>query len=52
MFARLQQTFGGLDVLVNSASVSGPTKPVTEVTDEGWNQLAEMRARLAVASAR
>jgi NAD(P)-dependent dehydrogenase (short-subunit alcohol dehydrogenase family) len=38
LFARLQQSFGGLDVLVNNAGVSGPTKPVEEVTDEEWNR--------------
>ena len=29
--------FGGLDVLVNNAGVSGPTKPVAEITDEEWD---------------
>jgi NAD(P)-dependent dehydrogenase (short-subunit alcohol dehydrogenase family) len=38
LFAKLQQSFGGLDVLVNNAGVSGPTKPVEEVTDEEWNR--------------
>ena len=38
LFARLQQSFGGLDVLVNNAGVSGPTKPVEDVTDEEWNR--------------
>jgi NAD(P)-dependent dehydrogenase (short-subunit alcohol dehydrogenase family) len=38
LFARLQQSFGGLDVLMNNAGVSGPTKPVEEVTDEEWNR--------------
>jgi NAD(P)-dependent dehydrogenase (short-subunit alcohol dehydrogenase family) len=33
LFAKLQQSFGGLDVLVNNAGVSGPTKPVEEVTE-------------------
>lgn len=27
-----------LDILVNNAGVSGPTKPVEEVTDEEWDQ--------------
>jgi NAD(P)-dependent dehydrogenase (short-subunit alcohol dehydrogenase family) len=28
IFATLQPNFGGLDVLVNNAGISGPTKPV------------------------
>ncbi len=38
MFGILQQSFGGLDVLVNNAGISGPTKPVEEITDEEWNR--------------
>jgi NAD(P)-dependent dehydrogenase (short-subunit alcohol dehydrogenase family) len=38
LFARLQEEFGGLDVLVNNAGVSGPTKPVEDVTDEEWER--------------
>ena len=38
LFATLQQSFGGLDVLVNNAGISGPTKPVEEITDEEWNR--------------
>jgi 2-dehydro-3-deoxy-L-rhamnonate dehydrogenase (NAD+) len=29
---------GGIDVLVNSAGITGPTVPVTEFTVEGWEQ--------------
>lgn len=32
------EAFGGLDILVNNAGVSGPTKPVDQVTDEEWAQ--------------
>ena len=28
---------GGLDIMVNNAGVSGPTKPVEDVTDEEWD---------------
>ena len=38
LFASLQGSFGGLDVLVNNAGISGPTKPVEEITDEEWNR--------------
>lgn len=37
-FEKLGRELGGLDVLVNNAGVSGPTKPVEEITDEEWNQ--------------
>jgi hypothetical protein len=36
LFTTLRQSFGGLDVLVNNAGVSGPTKLVDEITDEEW----------------
>jgi len=29
---------GGLDILVNNAGVSGPTKPVEDITDDEWRQ--------------
>ena len=38
LFARLEQEFGGLDVLVNNAGISGPTKSVEDITDEEWNR--------------
>ncbi|ODM44745.1 SDR family oxidoreductase [Cereibacter johrii] len=34
---RLVERFGGLDILVNNAGVSGPTRPVAEITDAEWN---------------
>jgi NAD(P)-dependent dehydrogenase (short-subunit alcohol dehydrogenase family) len=37
-FTLLRQGFGGLDVLVNNAGISGPTKPVEEITDDEWNR--------------
>jgi len=38
LFATLEQAFGGLDVLVNNAGISGPTKRVEDITDEEWNR--------------
>jgi NAD(P)-dependent dehydrogenase (short-subunit alcohol dehydrogenase family) len=35
-FGRLVEALGGLDVLINNAGISGPTKPVEEITDEEW----------------
>jgi 2-dehydro-3-deoxy-L-rhamnonate dehydrogenase (NAD+) len=29
---------GGIDILINSAGITGPTVPVTEFTIEGWEQ--------------
>ena len=37
LFVQMEQAFGGLDVLVNNAGVSGPTKAVEDITDEEWN---------------
>lgn len=38
VFGRLQEQFGGLDVLVNNAGISGPTKSIEEITDDEWNR--------------
>ena len=38
LFAQLQQAFGGLDVLMNNAGISGPTKSVEDITDDEWNR--------------
>jgi NAD(P)-dependent dehydrogenase (short-subunit alcohol dehydrogenase family) len=38
VFAKLQESFGGLDVLVNNAGISGPTKSVEDITDDEWNR--------------
>jgi NAD(P)-dependent dehydrogenase (short-subunit alcohol dehydrogenase family) len=37
-FDRMERELGGLDVLINNAGVSGPTKPVEEISDDEWNQ--------------
>ena len=33
---------GGIDVLINNAGVSGPTKPVEEITDDEWRRTMEV----------
>ncbi|MES0174019.1 SDR family oxidoreductase [Mesorhizobium sp. M0006] len=42
LFEEIDRRLGGLDVLINNAGTSGPSKPVEDVTDEEW------RATLAV----
>jgi len=37
--------FGGLDVLVNNAGVSGPTKPIEEITPEEWSQTLDVNLK-------
>ena len=36
VFDRVEADWGGLDVLVNNAGISGPTKAVEDVTDDEW----------------
>ena len=42
LFDVLIDRLGGLDILVNNAGVSGPTKPVDEVTVEEWTRTLEV----------
>lgn len=37
LFADLKRELGGLDVLINNAGISGPTKPAEELSFEDWN---------------
>lgn len=37
-FAEGEARLGGLDVLINNAGVSGPTKPVEEIGDAEWRE--------------
>ena len=38
MFANLEHTWGGLDVLVNNAGIAGPTARIDDVTLDQWLQ--------------
>src|SRR5579875_3688617 len=39
LFAQVRAQFGRVDVLFNNAGISGPEKPVEELTLEDWNQV-------------
>jgi NAD(P)-dependent dehydrogenase (short-subunit alcohol dehydrogenase family) len=38
LFTCIQRQFNGLDILINNAGISGPTKPVEEITPEEWTR--------------
>ena len=38
LFAELEQTLGGLDVLINNAGISGPTARVEDVSPAEWDK--------------
>ncbi|MEZ5670744.1 MAG: SDR family oxidoreductase [Alphaproteobacteria bacterium] len=38
LFAAAADALGGLDILVNNASIAGPTKPVEEIAPEDWRR--------------
>jgi NAD(P)-dependent dehydrogenase (short-subunit alcohol dehydrogenase family) len=45
MFAQIVGKFGGIDVLVNNAGISGTNKPTHEITCEEWDQVMAVNVK-------
>lgn len=45
VFDTVEQTFGTLDILVCTAGVAGPTKPIIDLTVEEWDQTLDINLR-------
>ncbi|NLW78978.1 MAG: SDR family oxidoreductase [Ruminococcaceae bacterium] len=45
VFNAMMQTFGTVDILVNNAGVTGPSKPVYEISVEEWDKTLEVNLR-------
>lgn len=45
VFAAVAAKFGGIDVLVNNAGISGVNKPTHEVTESEWDRLMAVNVK-------
>ena len=45
VFEEIAQQFGGIDVLVNNAGISGVNKPTHEVTESEWDKLMAVNVK-------
>ncbi len=45
VFRQVREAFGGIDVLVNNAGMSGVNKPTHEITVEEWEQVMAVNVR-------
>jgi len=45
VFDKLRVTYGDIDILINNTGIAGPTKPVTDVSPEEWDETLEVNLR-------